>query len=501
MKKDRRINEMSMQEIMQLLGKDDVKLKFTRDSIEKFCYDVNLIKEMKTVEDSSKLKRILLENEVKIDKEKLLFVTWLTDKTEVEKLMKEAGNKDVTFDYQNLRKILKELRIELEKSRKNPERIIKSIGQTKLNINAYRKTMGILKNIEKQLSDMLFIQEILKGSDIYLTSLYKEKDGKLRMEVISSQEEFSKSDTSKLDKIQEKNQVIFDQLDEELKDNENKNTGMWYILQSIDGKDLKHVMPEGVAECAGFKINENVKVSSKKEFERVLEIKKSGIDINQEIIDLDNKIRINSVIPETKQTIQELLRYVDMPKLLLMSIKKIEQAMENAEILDKNQLESAEIIASTVLGGIPNGDKVIPYIPEKTILETEPPYSREDIEKLLKRIRVKDNIYIRKEEIEDLRKEVLEGKDLGTLSPREEEVLKVTEFTEQELREMMPTCPKNFKHALTRLDLSEDAMVKIIKEQKENWSEELGEYLVQHDKISTASLLELYYSGVIEAEF
>lgn len=96
-----KVSEMKLEDIFKKLD-----IKFRIDDINKFCTDPKVIREIaKVIEDGESFDNLMLENEDKIDKEKLLFVSWIRYTESIKKIensLKE--NKSSIIMVQSLEK-------------------------------------------------------------------------------------------------------------------------------------------------------------------------------------------------------------------------------------------------------------------------------------------------------------------------------------------------------------------------------------------------------------
>ena len=475
------IDQMTIEQILNLFWKKGIDLTFKSDDVKYFCDDLKLIDEIKKEDSDNKIKNLLISNDSKVDKGKFLFIVWLNYKEQIENIFKKGGIKD-SIDYRNIEREIVNINKEIEKAKRDPigtmEKSLKVKGKDRLHdLNSYSYAVNLFESVRDRLKSMKHIQDILKNNDINLIFLSYTPENKVKMDIFNTKELFSKKELIRLNNNEENNKKIFKTLDKSLADGNLQNSGMSYVLQAIDLDDLKYVMPAEIAKYASFKINENVELKEDMEFKD-----------NREY----ENYALQSIIPEIKQTTEELLRYIDMPKLLLLSIKKIEMVMENkGEELDLNNLKAAKLIAETLLD----------FIPKNTIVETDPEYKRDDVVDLLKRINEDKVIYIPKNETEKLKNDLLNGYNLANLPDVKLSVLRAINFSEKELRKIMNISPENFGFATVLLKLPENEIVKHLKEHPENYSEDLAEYLLKNEIISTDALLELYYSEIVDADF
>lgn len=444
-----KVSEMKLEDIFKKLD-----IKFRIDDINKFCTDPKVIREIaKVIEDGESFDNLMLENEDKIDKEKLLFVSWIRYTESIKKIensLKE--NKSSIIMVQSLEKKLKENR-----------------------------------------ASKLKLKKVCKGMDTYLVTPVKTKEKINNIEVRSSKEEITGFDYSSKEK---ENKKIFEHFDKVLSAENEEDIGMDYVLQCVEVEDLYSVMPKDIATGILYKVEKNIQKSYKKEIERLKEKIEDHEDDDDEARKLNNYIREYGIIPEIRESVENALKYTDLQKLLLISVYRFEQIVET-DYLNKTPTSPSEVVSIYEIV-----QQVMPYIGKRTNVNNENiKYNYQDVNAFMRRINEKTGEYIGKQEIDCLKEELLNGGNLAKMSSDELEKLNMLQLTEEEIECIMKASKENFAFGLIALNPSKDKILEYAKKSNGNWSDDLTAYLFENERISRNSILELYYGNIVSSEF
>ena len=178
-----KISNMSLQAIL-----NQIDIGFKREDIEVFCSDQNVRNEIIFMTNEGRdFKDVLLRNEDKIDKEKLVLISYQTFKEKLE-------DKD---EYEQM-----------------SEQEIRDIKNS-----------------------MQRIKKLAKGMDTYIAIAHKGKKLIEWIEVISA-----KNAMAGIPTLEKRNREIFDAINKELA-SDDEVPGMNYAIQCIEMSDLEEVLP------------------------------------------------------------------------------------------------------------------------------------------------------------------------------------------------------------------------------------------------------------------
>ena len=440
----------------QILSKVNIKFKLV--DINRFCTNVELEKKIsEAIQNRSEdINQILLENEKDIDIDKLLFVSWLNYNEQLKKL--EAKKNDLK------------------------------------NKKLYFSGNTIEKEIIECNQNMHSIKQLIKGKKIYLARVNINKIGKIvGTEIIASEEIINNAN---LNNIEKKNKKIFDDINETMSAKDEENIGMNYVLQILEIEDLEDAMPLEIARAIEYKVENETKRTCAKEIEKLKEKISKKQDDDDESRQLDNYIRENSIIPEIRKGIGDVLKYIDIQKVLLISVRGFEKTLEN-ELKKYGEISKDDVRSIYAIV-----NQVMQYLNKDTkITEGEFPYSYSDAEALIRRIDEETLEYTSKEDVEKIKDFIVQGGNIGNLDVEEIKALNMIQITKDELEEIMKTSEENYAFGIVLLDLSEDKILEYAKTSGDNWSDTLTKHLYQENKITVDSVIELYYLGKVNAEF
>lgn len=438
-----------------------VKLSFRIEDISKFCKN-NEIAQVIT----SKIKKgeinssELLEYENDIHKDILVFISWLRDREDIIKLEKEL-----------------EILIHSKKDSI-------SIQEKRFRINQLRENL----RIERRLC---------KGLDIYLSTANVDKQGYLfQIEAISSKEEFGERSYIKEEK---ENTIIFDKLEATL-NGESSNTGMDYVLQCVEAEDIYKVLPANIARAVIYRMQANTMYLCKSDLEKSEQLKKyekDNSEIDIERLKINYSIREKAVIPEMKESLRDVIKYVDLKKLLLIAIYRLEEVLETENISEINNKK--EDIIRSIIGIVKTTSNFIDKDMDIEIGNKR--YTYQDAITFLSRLDDKDGGYATKAEVQQLKEDLLNGEDIVNISTKYTFMLRAVDLSDEELREVMRVSKENFAFGIIKMNPLEQEMLHLAREYKENWSHELTEHFFEEGRLSIPTILELFYIGALDAEF
>ena len=442
-------NNLSLEKIFNKLY-----VKFRESDIPKFTNNKDVEQIIKFAQKQNRdIADVLMENEEEIDVEKLLLVTYIR----VEEAISELQND-----------IKKGILTDLE--RKIADKKIKE----------YKKDLEIIK-------------EFTKGKDIYLVTVVRDGDKIENIEVDSSKEIIEKVN---LDKKEKRNKELFEEINKKYLEQEDDDIGFNYIIQCLETSDFLELLPRDIASAASYKIENNILKICEEQVKRIVEKANLNEENDEEMEKLYKHIREYGYIPEMARCIQELYKYIEIEQVVVAAIYGSERVLDltkqNEEEITIEEMAFIKRIAEDALSYIKKGTK---------ISKDGKSYGYRDIEDLIDRINEEDGKYATKVEMEELRYLVLNGYDLGKLSPEDTYKLGMLKLTDNEVRKVMKTSKDNLAFGVMKLNPPEKEIIKIAKENKGNWSEELTCYLLEYNMISISSLLELFYIDVVNKEF
>lgn len=445
-----KISNMKMVDIF-----DTIDVEFELGDIYKVCSNKevgNRIYEL--IADGKDFYEVLIDNEEYIDKEKLLIIIWLFEKKEIKK------NEEI-------------------------------ISAPKVFKNSFDRSLP-KQDIRDLKNNMQRIKKLCRDVDTYLAIVCNKGEVSERITVISSREEITGVDFSEREKH---NREIFDYIDKHLVEKDNEN-GMKYAVQTIEIGDLVKVLPFDIAKAAEYKITNNSMVYGKEYIEKFKQKELKGEENDEEIDRISDEYKINVALPEMRNTIEQLLKYVDLEKLLLIEIYRLEQEFDSLystnKVLTNEKLQAAKTV-TTFLSNI---------IGKDTILENEDGiYTYKDAQDFINRINIPQNIYITSEEAKCLKEELINGMDLGEVSNETLKRACMLKYTSEELDAIMANNPSGFAFGINMQVLSEEQIIEKAYQHKDKWSDDLTKHFYSEGILSIKSIIKLYSDGIVDAEF
>ncbi len=444
----RKVPKLSLSEIFNKLEAD-----FESGDILYFCDDPDIIEEFNILYEESKgnfqeIKEYLLKHEEKLDKGKMiltLYTNFLGDKESLQ-------NERMKLENSELRSIL----IQREE-------------------NLTEQKIQTCKNL-------------LRGIDTYIG--IPTKKGVI---IYSSEEvvrEKRKSDKNILNRIKN--------IDEHLV--EGKNDGFKYITQYLQISDLKNIMPtRDIGEMLGEILIDNTIIESSK---------RNNVIINNEelyYIRVNNEEKYRELTKQSDLTIffddlrNEIIRhsrFLDLDKILLMAGYRIEEYLESEKDVSEG-LEAIKGISECIKNKIKDKKMCIRENIENNNEEIEVEYSYKDFENFTNRIMPEK--YVSRQEIEDTKDEIIEGKtNINTIDIS---ILNLLELTEEEIDKIMYNSTGNFAFMVELLRYNEKEITEKLIRKDGDIEKELLKYLVETNKISSKSLIILYFLNRVSAEF
>lgn len=444
-----KVSNMNMPEIF-----NQIDVIFDINDISKFCSNKDVRSRIiELIMAGKDPYEVIIDNEEYIDKEKLVLVSWLSYKRELEEKKKELS----TVTIQSPQNKLNKAKLEQE-----------------------------IRDINNRL---IRIKKISRDMDVFLVTVSNEGERVSEIKVISSKEEIQGYDFSEREKS---NKELFDYIDTHLV-TETDDLGMKYAVQTIEDEDFLRVMPYDIAQAIKYRMQKNTMFLG----ERYIQKFREAVQEDEEELDrISDECKEEVILPEVRSCIKETLRYVDLKKLLLLEIYRIEKNLNEVysdnKKMSHERLQAAHTVANFLINVIEKDVK----IEDENIC-----YSYEAAQNFISRINLENNIYVTKEEEIKFKKELAQGLDLAETEEEKLEKICMLNFTKEELDYIMCKSKENFLFGMTMQDLSEDEIIEKAKQHKDKWSNELTEYFFSEGKLSIASILNLYYEGIISTEY
>lgn len=448
-----KVNDLKMEQIFKTIGSiffysDITYFTEDKDVLDKY---VEIFGDEKNY-SISKVKKFLIENESKINKEKLVFVIYL--------------------NYKENLKIIDETINRLSKDTlKNTEKLYRAINERQLE--------------EKYANEA---KKLLKGTDVYVfKSNYM--NGKLFLDLYSSKEEINgkkKSEKKNLERIK--------QIDEELGDEEQ---GSIYLLQLLVPSDLNYLLPDRQlgAELREYILNKAVAAKGEYSINQLINIRDNDYDKYVDIID---SIEPEYYLPELRKELIKNIRFINIDKLLLLISYRLDEYLENFENPDI-ELGEAKYIIEYIKLKIKNKNFTIDTELEKRVTY-EPEhvkYKYHDLERLSNRIF--SNTYVKKSEIENTKIALKSGSI--SLNDIEEYLIGLLELNNKDYEELMGNNDENFIYGVEILNMSQEKILEKILENPEIVTIKMLSLLYDSKRINIQAIIRMYSEGIISAEF
>lgn len=483
MSKEKKISDMSLQEIFSICG-----FIFNKVDIYYFCNDDEIINEYLEIcelNDLKRLKQFLLDHEEELEK---------ADNENYQDYQ-NTGNRIVNWKE----RLLFCLYLNYVDNLQSIENRIEQLRSVLLNVNSYELITGYQKE-QNELEALLQQKEIqtnLKEKtaklgkrldiDAYFL-LTRGQDMETPPEIISSIETFQSRRFS-----EKKNKKVWQQMDEEIG---NDGNGSIYIIQTMLLADLGEIMPTPeigqairdyiLKKCA---LDRGV---TKKEL-----ADKASADY-QEYLDFLDNTPPEEYLPLFREELIRNIRFIDIDKIFLIIGYRIEESLEK-EIYPKEATEQAQLIIEYILRKIDNKEKVFEGIlqEQKTYEKILVNFSSKDLERCSKRF-IADK-YIKKSEVLQAKTDLLSGSK--TLENLETPLFNLIEMTEEETEQIIPYSAENFVYGIRKLGYVESKIIEKLCENPEIISIELLDYIYDTGEITINTLIQLYNRKVISAEF
>jgi hypothetical protein len=286
----------------------------------------------------------------------------------------------------------------------------------------------------------------------------------------------------------------FKKVDDELR--ENGFFGIENILQAIFLSDLFNVSPsKEFGLCLREKIltDEFIKQGIVSEDDLYTTEEKD----TQKYVDACDKFNFESALPHIKDKIEEYIDYIDIDKLLLIALYRIERGLEG-KIINADSETGVELLMNIINKNIPN-DLNFDFSMEDTITRDGTfkriQYSASEIPKCLERF-TSNGKYLSKDEVKEYKEKLLNGE--LTLYDIDKSYIRSI-FTEEEFDKVINLCAQNFSFYLENADINSEQIEEeiIIRGKCET---ELLLKLINMKKIETENLINLYENNLISIE-
>ena len=496
------LKDMSLKEIFE-----KTNAIFYETDISNFCDDIRVINRFillrKKDDNYKKIIDFLIENEDKIDKEKLVFNIYLNYSENIpqieqtmDKLCKEIEgivkyDPEISKIFKRNVKInnLKDLKMFLVQNQDILTFALKNTPNTAM-VKSVIDRLDELAMLESELANQkeyrAQTRSLLKDTDVYIDEIDL-KNNHLDLKIFCSKEEYEgkhgidRKKKSKLDKI---DRTIGDE-----------NNGLLYVVQPLVLTDLEYIMPD---KKIGEQLRENILCNSvmrqgEYTFEDLEEIKQKDYKEYERI--LQNAPR-EIYLSELRQEIINNSKYIDLDRMFLISVYRFEEYIEESKNYDPQYYKEYRNLAFFIMNQIENSNVKIHGNMQRIVGgEKEVEYSFEDAENFMQRLTEEE--YITKEKVIETKRALLQGeksvKDIPT------HILPVLDVTNEELDQIINISTENAISIIEISGIDEENIMGILND-KDNIDEKLFDYIIRNKKISIESVMELYAKGKINSE-
>ena len=340
---------------------------------------------------------------------------------------------------------------------------------------------------EQQTQNLNEALSIGRGTEaVFPLFYYDTKTKKYNLEVIDSRTEIDGKkvrDNSKRRK--------FEKVDKELK--ELGFNGMENVLQAVLLTDLYSLLP---SKKFGICLREKILTD---EFIRQKlvdndKLFKSGKVDMKEYLRACEEFNFEDALPYIKSQLKEYIDYIDLDRLFLISLYRLEAGLDT-KIISANSQAGIELLMEVIYKNIPR-DLSFSYLLEDAVQRNgelrKIEYSASDAQKCLKRFALNGK-YLSKEEVKEYREGFFKG-ELSLYDIESDFVPSI--FNSEELEKLIDLNDKNFYFFLEMADMdSKQIEIEIVKRGKcETW---ILSKLFSMKKLDSKNLITLYENNVI----
>lgn len=340
---------------------------------------------------------------------------------------------------------------------------------------------------EQQTQNLNEALSIGRGTEaVFPLFYYDTKTKKYNLEVIDSRTEIDGKkvrDNSKRRK--------FEKVDKELKELGFK--GMENVLQAVLLTDLYSLLP---SKKFGICLREKILTD---EFIRQKlvdndELFKSGKVDMKEYLRACEEFNFEDALPYIKSQLKEYIDYIDLDRLFLISLYRLEAGLDT-KIISANSQAGIELLMEVIYKNIPR-DLSFSYLLENAVQRNgelrKIEYSASDAQKCLKRFALNGK-YLSKEEVKEYREGFFKG-ELSLYDIESDFIPSI--FNSEELEKLIELNDKNFYFFLEMADMdSKQIEIEIVKRGKcETW---ILSKLFSMKKLDSKNLITLYENNVI----
>lgn len=460
-----KVNKMRLKEIL-----DKTDLIMHIDDIVYFCEDIDTIKEFidlnkKRELDSKGIKDFLLKHEDRINKERLLLV--------------------IVRNYQDNIKVIKDILEDkdhrlMNKLALSDDKMIEELKSEmlELQLELYKEQKYLAK--AKKLG-----HGIKEAITIYF---FNKKENQYDIKVIDSKEII---DGVYLKNT--KNLKRFKEIDEDFrKEDDEKNVGIEYVLQSIALTDFREIFPdEQFGDSMRMLLLENSILKENIKTREELEEMKSRD--YREYDDLLENTKFIKLLPDMKKLLEKYIKYVDIDRLLTISAYRFEEGLENG-VIDPKSVDAVKAILNTIVEHVKENRKNLQSEKNNSYEREEIDYSVKDIKECIKRFT--SHSYLTKSEIEENKEKINSGK--ANLFEIDSECVDII-FSTNELEEIAGLSDENLQYVATKLQWKKDKIIEAIRN-KNNCTTELLQDFITQETIFSNDIIQLYMDRIIDLE-
>lgn len=322
---------------------------------------------------------------------------------------------------------------------------------------------------------------------------YDEKNRQYIVDVADSREIIDRKNINA-----NKNKKRFNEINatfvEEGKDEE--NIGIQYLLQILNLNDFKQAFINESFYTNIIRVAYNRKIADVKGISSK-EAQIFSQNDKEECSNLITEMRFDNYAPYMEKILEELIKYVDFDKLLLITAYRLETGLE--QIASEKKTEGYKAIVEAIAENIEDKEKIVTYIIEcenkdKQIVEVEKELSYKKLEKFLGRFA--NDQYISQSTAKGYREEV-DNKEKNFYDLPNEYIDII--FSTREIEERISLSEENFMFAIEKFNWDN---MKIIENLNEYGipSIEFISRLVALNKINSTDVCNLYFEGVLNLE-
>ena len=496
------LKNMSLQEIL-----NKTNAIFNPTDILNFCDDPDVIEAFVILYDTdfSKVEDLLVKNEDKIDKEKLVFNIYLNyvENIKLIEMKMKSLIQDISGDLKSNPQILKIIGGKLNiESIKEFKKFLISKKEALMLALQVSNDKELFHRITEEFEELSKFEEenrieeeckrncksLLKDTDVYIEKTQLDNGDHINMTIYSSREEIegkTKSSKKEIERLKKMDQYLG-------KDGK----GLGLMLQSLILTDLEQIMPE---KEFGMKLREIILVNAllKAKMTDINELNDLKDDNYEAYEELLRTAPREDYLEELRSEILKNARHIDIDKMILICIYRYEEYIENSTDFKQENYNDFRDMVYYIMSNIKNNKtsfsgRMLGIDTEEKNVE----YTYDDAEKFM--IRLTEKEYVKKEQILQYREDLLSGKI--NISDINRGVLQLLDLSNEEYDKVINLSDENAISIIEIANINEEEIFSILNDKK-SISKELFLYVIENGKISMKSALDLYYNGKVGKEY